>query len=443
MLPDNFQVELPIGNGNVSGDADHGTVAIGTNGDIVAVWHVKDDQGDSQEIHAAYFKLYHQPSPHWIAGPPQVLACQDKQLRGCMKPDIIATHDENDPTSVAFVATWGRRNKQEKLGKLETCLILPPPGKGASPVIVHSDGVSGYVLDSAVDSTVARIAPDLVWHRELGLGRVGVVYSDLVSDNGTEASVALHWRETILPSDGSLPISVGESELVASVAVFGEIYALAGGKVTPDAQLVPSGNGSLRLAVAYEECVQGQTLDGSQIGLAAFDYVPGQAPVPVLAVTLLPDSSQSQRYLRRPNVAWNEVRNNTTDLEVACYSVEDPAIRLKDGVSFTVNLSNGAVSHHDWDCSAASQNTPIPIALDGSRAVFYHDDGVLGYVQQGAQHLVDGAHILGTGRVPHVAWRENVANSGDELVVICSFGDSAIVPGNPRRIQLQVLADSL
>lgn len=444
LLADGNPVEIALGPGAATGDADHATVASAHNGDVIVAFQVKQAKADSAEVHAVYFRYLGPELNAWEPSPTIVLAQKDALGRGCGKPDVIDCSSTQPGSPACFAVVWARRNADEHLGRLEAALLAAPIATGGEPRMIHSDGLAGFVLDAELDTEIATVTPDLVRDQAWQEGQFGVVYTHRKSDQGDAATISLRWREAHLPTDGAAAELLIASDLVDEISVRGTLYQYPGGVVIPDAVIANSG---AVLVVAHGESSADR--DGSDLVLTQFELAAGAAPVALGRLVIEPDLTRNEEYLRRPQL---DSLGPDGLLLVADAFAARPSKERRTRV-FQLGLDPLHLNDWPWSGDIDGQESPIAVSNGaGQVGVFFHRQGVLGYasgnclIRRDAEFvpLELGSIELGEGRQPHLSLLLDPTDErGGDSLFMSTFATSQREGGKVRRISIRVIAGGL
>ncbi len=445
VYPDRVPVEIEVAPQGLQFDADHTALAFGRNGDMLVVWSVKDSLGKSTEIQAAYFTFVATPVPRWEPSESVVLGGLDAQGRRCLRPDVELTYDPSFPDLDAFVVVWARAENGTANGKIESALVQAPTNPGQPPVVLHSDGVSGFPLDDQVDTNLTNGTPDIAWHPKMGLGRFGVVYSHRQSDdfNG-HAEITVRWREAVLPITGQAQI-LAFDQLTTGVKVEGALYGFSGGAVKPDAVLMPANSSSLNLILGFEEsaAINGTPGGGAMIRVQVYKVIPGIQPSLRFETALDPDPAIQENLLRRPMLSWNRVPSNSDTAQLAIHVVNDASGTLRKAHSYSIHIANQTIVMDPWVPGFRQQKAPTVAAFSNSHLLVFQNGTKLQYAHGDSAGLSDGIVDLGSGNIPAMDMLEGVWPGGKDVVAISAFDPSAVVAGAPRRIWVRLIVADL
>jgi hypothetical protein len=437
-------VEIALGPGAASGDADHATVASAGNGDVLVAFQVKQAKADSAEVHAVYFRYLGPELNAWEPSPTLVLAQKDEFGRGCGKPDVIDCSTLETDGKACFAVVWARRNADDHLGCLEAALLAAPSEAGGAARRIHSDGLAGFVLDAELDTEIATVTPDLVRAAAWQEGQFGVVYTHRKSDQGDAAAIRLRWREAYLSVDGATAEVLVASDLVDEIPVLGTLYQYPGGVVIPDAVIAES---QAILLVAHGESSADR--DGSYLVLTQFELATGTAPVALGRLVIEPDLTRNEQYLRRPQL--NSLGPDGLLLVADAFAARPS----KERRTRVFQLELNPLRPYDWPWSGDIDGQESPIAVGdgvGHVGVFFHRQGVLGYgggnfmTRRDAElaPLQLGSNELGEGRQPHLSLLLDPAGErGGNVLFMTTFARSEREDGSPRRISIRAFAGGL
>lgn len=447
LFSDGKLVEIALGPGAATGDADHATVASAGNGDVIVAFQVKQAKADSAEVHAVYFRYLGPDLNAWEPSRTIVLAQKDELGRGCGKPDVIDCSTpltDGSSGAACFAVVWARRNADAHLGRLEAALLMAPTEAGGEPQLIHSDGRAGFVLDAELDTEIATVTPDLVRAEAWQEGQFGVVYTHRKSDQGDAAAISLRWREAHLPTHGAAAELLVASDLVDQIPVRGTLYQYPGGVVIPDAVIARSG---AVLVVAHGESSADR--DGSHLVLAQFELAAGTAPAALGRLVIEPNLARNEEYLRRPQL---DSLSPDGLLLVADAFAARPSKERRTRV-FQLDLDPLHTSVWPWSGEVEGQESPIAVSNGvGQVAVFFHRQGVLGYgsgnfmVRRDTEFapLELGRLDLGEGRQPHLSMLlDPNAERGGDVLFMSTFAASAREGGKVRRISIRAIAGGL
>ncbi|TAH39566.1 MAG: hypothetical protein EYC70_01910 [Planctomycetota bacterium] len=297
-------VELPA---TGSGDADHATVAINADGDILVAWSTRRPDLPDNAFQVEACLLPYLGGGRWARPAELELLLLGDPMAGvfgaaaesCRKPDVQAVgHD--------FFVVWPRSSADRSSCRLE--LVRVRVLGGTAEVDAPQPG-RGYLVDGTLDADSAGAMPDLVESPLLPQG-VAVVYAD----DELQAPPLREFDLRVAVADfASLPpVLHGPFLLVDDLPCDDGLRGgePAGGKVLPDVVLDDMGN----LVVAWEEYARaghgGAASDRGSIQVRWFSDPVLDVPQP-LATLRLGGRAVSDRP-RRPNLASSRLDADDT-----------------------------------------------------------------------------------------------------------------------------------
>ena len=244
-------IELPQA---AAGDADHATVAMNEDGDVLVVWQAArtDLPGAPKQVEAVFiphlggndWELPQLATHHFVLGDPEADAIPGATLEANRKPDVVAMGRD-------FVVTWPRAPQGESLSQLEVVQIEV---NGGTAVLRAPAPGQGWIVDPAVEAGDAGVMPDLFTQEIQRDQAAGVVYVHELWAAPPLREYDLRACVLDFGTYNGTPRIVGPVVLQAALPLDDDAAGglTNGGLVLPDAEEDDFGN----LVVAFEEYVR-------------------------------------------------------------------------------------------------------------------------------------------------------------------------------------------
>lgn len=358
-----------------SGNADHATVAVNKEGDVLLVWHTRVDISgfSTRQIEAAF--LANQGTGSWsvpeiadlyLLGDPT--AAVMGALDDCWKPDVAAVGKN-------FIVTWPRSAFSGGDARLETVLFEVPVS--GTPIVHQVSPGVGHPVVSGINSGIAGVMPDLA---HMG-GFAGFKNQAVIAYTEQSQHQGAHYEFDVkiahVQYAGPTP-TVDGPYLIASGVPEDDFLTGGpnGGRILPD--VLEKDDDSLVLVFdQYAQATHyGTPTAEGYINVYEISYSPGTQPL--VTATLQLYASDPVLWQRRANLATS-LLDQDDSVSLSWYEYPDGGLQAGDIDCHFVELSftGGTIQATDLQFSndvGYGDGFPVPLHAKNLRAGLCHSE---------------------------------------------------------------------